>query len=111
MMGTMLMRLERPAENIISMDSIFGMVPISSALLMDKLPAEHKARWFAGAALNSAEQAMASVLSTTMSRLNAFLDMDSIFGMVPISSANTMTRPGSFPPPGKEPEPVPAIDG
>ncbi len=45
-------------------------------LLMDKLPAEHKARWFAGAALNSAEQAMASVLSTAMSRLNAFLDSE-----------------------------------
>lgn len=45
-------------------------------LLMDKLPSEHKARWFAGAALNSAEQAMASVLSTTMSRLNAFLDSE-----------------------------------
>ena len=35
---------------------------------------EHKARWFAGAALNSADQAMASVLSTAMSRLNAFLE-------------------------------------
>lgn len=45
-------------------------------LLMDKLPAEHKARWFAGAALNSVEQAMASVLSTAMSRLNAFLDSE-----------------------------------
>lgn len=45
-------------------------------LLMDKLPAEHKAKWFAGAALNSAEQAMASVLSTAMSRLNAFLDSE-----------------------------------
>ena len=45
-------------------------------LLMDKLPAAHKARWFAGAALNSAEQAMASVLSTAMSRLNAFLDSE-----------------------------------
>ncbi len=45
-------------------------------LLMDKLPPEHKARWFAGAALNSAEQAMASVLSTAMSRLNAFLDSE-----------------------------------
>lgn len=43
-------------------------------LLMDKLPTEHKAKWFAGAALNSAEQAFASVLSTAMSRLNAFLD-------------------------------------
>ena len=31
-------------------------------LLMAKLPADHKAKWFAGAALNSAEQAMASVM-------------------------------------------------
>ncbi|MBU5255220.1 VirD4-like conjugal transfer protein, CD1115 family [Tissierella praeacuta] len=45
-------------------------------ILMDKLPPEHKARWFAGAALNSAEQAMASVLSTVLSRLNAFLDSE-----------------------------------
>ncbi len=45
-------------------------------LLMGKLPSEHKARWFAGAALNSAEQAMASVLSTVLSRLNTFLDSE-----------------------------------
>jgi len=45
-------------------------------LLMDKLPQTHKAKWFAGAALNSAEQAMASVLSTVLSRLNAFLDSE-----------------------------------
>lgn len=45
-------------------------------LLMEQLPANHKARWFAGAALNSAEQAMASVLSTVLSRLNAFLDSE-----------------------------------
>ena len=45
-------------------------------LLMSKLPSEHKARWFAGAALNSAEQAMASVLSTVLSRLNSFLDSE-----------------------------------
>ncbi len=45
-------------------------------LLMTKLPPEHKARWFAGAALNSAEQAMASVMSTVLSRLNAFLDSE-----------------------------------
>lgn len=43
-------------------------------LLMDKLPSEHKAKWFSGAALNSSEQAMASVMTTAMSRLNAFLD-------------------------------------
>ena len=45
-------------------------------LLMDKLPPDHKAKWFAGAALNSADQAMASVMSTAMSRLNAFLDSE-----------------------------------
>ena len=47
-------------------------------LLMAKLPPDHKARWFAGAALNSAEQAMASVMSTVLSRLNAFLDLSLI---------------------------------
>ncbi len=45
-------------------------------LLIDKLPAEHKARWLAGAALNTSEQAMASVLSTVLSRLNTFLDSE-----------------------------------
>ncbi len=45
-------------------------------LLMQKQPPDHKAKWFAGAALNTADQAMASVLSTAMSRLNAFLDSE-----------------------------------
>lgn len=45
-------------------------------VLMNRLPSEHKARWFAGAALNTSEQAMASVLSTVLSRLNAFLDTE-----------------------------------
>ena len=45
-------------------------------VLMGKLPSDHKARWFAGAALNTAEQAMASVMSTVLSRLNAFLDSE-----------------------------------
>ena len=45
-------------------------------LLMDKLSPDHKARWFAGSALNTAEQAMASVMSTALSRLNAFLDSE-----------------------------------
>ncbi len=43
---------------------------------MSKLPSEHKARWFAGAALNTSEQAMASVLSTVLSCLNSFLDSE-----------------------------------
>lgn len=45
-------------------------------LLLNKLPPEHKARWFAGSALNSGEQSMLSVMSTAMSRLNAFLDTE-----------------------------------
>ena len=45
-------------------------------LLMSSLPSDHKARWFAGAALNAADQAMASVMSTVLSRLNAFLDSE-----------------------------------
>ncbi len=44
--------------------------------LMEMLPDNHKARWFAGAALNTAEQSMASVISTVLSRLNAFLDSE-----------------------------------
>ncbi len=44
--------------------------------LMELLPPDHKARWYAGAALNSSEQSMASVMSTALSRLNAFLDSE-----------------------------------
>ena len=44
--------------------------------LMELLPDTHKAKWFAGAALNTAEQSMASVMSTALSRLNSFLDSE-----------------------------------
>ena len=44
--------------------------------LMSRLPEEHKAKWFAGAAINTSEQAMSSVMSTALSRLNAFLDSE-----------------------------------
>ncbi len=44
--------------------------------LVDLLPNDHKAKWFVGAALNTAEQSMASVMSTALSRLNAFLDSE-----------------------------------
>ena len=44
--------------------------------LLNLLNEDDKIRWFAGAALNSAEQAMQSVISTAMSRLNAFLDSE-----------------------------------
>lgn len=45
-------------------------------VLLDTLPPEHKARWFAGAALNSPQQQMLSVISTALSRLNSFLDTE-----------------------------------
>jgi len=45
-------------------------------VLMMRLPSEHKAKWFAGAALNTSTEGMASVLSTVLSRLNAFLDSE-----------------------------------
>ena len=44
--------------------------------LMSLLPNDHKAKWFAGAALNASDQSMASVMSTALSRLNAFLDSE-----------------------------------
>lgn len=44
--------------------------------LMEKLPPDHKTRWFAGAALNTGTQSMASVMSTALSRLNSFLDSE-----------------------------------
>lgn len=45
-------------------------------MLLDLLPDDHKAKWFAGSALNTGEQAMQSVLSTVLSRLNAFIDSE-----------------------------------
>ena len=44
--------------------------------LLSLLPEAHKAKWFAGAATSTADQAMASVMSTTLARLNAFLDSE-----------------------------------
>lgn len=44
--------------------------------VMKMLPENHKARWFAGAALNASDQGMASVLSTALSKLNSFLDTE-----------------------------------
>lgn len=45
-------------------------------LMMEMLPEDHKARWAAKSALTAADQAMASVMSTVLSRLNAFLDSE-----------------------------------
>lgn len=44
--------------------------------IMELLPDDHKAKWFVGAALNTSDQSMASVMSTALSRLNAFLDSE-----------------------------------
>ena len=44
--------------------------------LMEKLPPDHKAKWLAGAALNTSDQTMLSVMSTALSRLNSFLDTE-----------------------------------
>ena len=43
-------------------------------LLMDMLPVAHRARNLAASALDTSEQAMASVMSTALARMNAFLD-------------------------------------
>ena len=45
-------------------------------VLVDSLPDTHKAGWMATAATSSSEQGMASVMSTVLSRLNAFLDSE-----------------------------------
>lgn len=45
-------------------------------VLLERLPADHKARWFSGAALSTGDQAMASIMSTALSRLNSFLDSE-----------------------------------
>ena len=50
--------------------------PMYFTKLMEKLPSDHNAKWLAGAALNTADQAMLSVMSTALSRLNSFLDSE-----------------------------------
>ena len=44
--------------------------------LMSLLPADHKAKWLAGSALMASDQSMNSVMSTVLSKLNAFLDTE-----------------------------------
>lgn len=45
-------------------------------ILMEKLPDEHKAKWLAGSELFAADQAMMSIISTELSRLNSFIDSE-----------------------------------
>ena len=44
--------------------------------LMQLLSGDHKAKWLAGSALTASDQAMSSVMSTVLSKLNAFLDSE-----------------------------------
>lgn len=61
-------------QDLLALSKVKGQTQFK--LLLNKLPPEHKARWFAGSALNSGEQSMLSVMSTAMSRLNTFLDTE-----------------------------------
>ena len=73
-----------PERHIVSVFKIIQelMVPSKTKgqtqfqVLLSMLPDTHKAKWFAGAATSTADQAMASVMSTTLARLNAFLDSE-----------------------------------
>lgn len=79
---------ERPEErrHIVSVFKLVQelLVPVSSGqktkngfqILMAMMPEDHKAKWFSGSALTTAEQSMNSVMSTVLSRLNAFLDSE-----------------------------------
>ena len=44
--------------------------------IMQLLPADHKAKWLAGSALTASDQGMNSIMSTVLSKLNAFLDTE-----------------------------------
>ena len=44
--------------------------------LMSLLPADHKAKWLAGSAMTASDQGMNSIMSTVLSKLNAFLDTE-----------------------------------
>ena len=44
--------------------------------LMQLLPPDHKAKWLAGSALTASDQGMNSIMSTVLSKLNAFLDTE-----------------------------------
>ena len=63
-------------QNAFFYDAAEGLMTAVILLIAEFVPPEHKTRWFAGAALNTSDQAMASIMSTAMSRLNAFLDSE-----------------------------------
>lgn len=45
-------------------------------MIIEKLPLEHKAKWFASAGLEASGDTMASVMSTALSRLLSFIDTE-----------------------------------
>lgn len=53
-----------------------GMKSTEFKELLNHLPENHKARWFAGAALNTSDQSMQSIMSTALARLNTFIDSE-----------------------------------
>ena len=64
------------------------------ATLLELLPQDHKARWFAGAAVYTSEQTSLNVISTALSRLNEFLDseMEQIICYDPAIDAEQFVR-------------------
>lgn len=53
-----------------------GMKSTEFKELLNHLSENHKARWFAGAALNTSDQSMQSIMSTALARLNTFIDSE-----------------------------------
>lgn len=45
-------------------------------IIMDKLPDEHKSKWYAGSALSNPPETMRNVMSTTLSKISKFLDTE-----------------------------------
>lgn len=61
-------------QDLLAPSGVKGKINFSSS--RSGFPSEHKSKWFAGAALNTGDQAMQSVMSTALSRLNSFLDSE-----------------------------------
>ena len=84
--ATILIVSEYAEENKRHIISVFKLIqdlltPVSNKsnefkVLMDLLPENHKAKWFAGSALNTSDQSMQAVISTALARLNAFIDSE-----------------------------------
>ena len=75
---------EKDARHIVSvckmMQDLIQVNPITKTMrikeLINSLPITHKARWYAGPALNVSDASMLSTLSTALSKLNTFIDSE-----------------------------------